>query len=265
MVLTASSVLVGVVPLVWLGENLQHGALSRHLERTSVGFDDGEEPRGHATQIGDVLALARLNESRQFLGPVLEQSNALGGHTKQVSNRVDIVDERCREVAHASARFEVQLIGKRAAQNQCLARKKSAIGVEIEVVRHHITRPLVVVPSQRLEGYGNVLVIAIASARRLRKVVASSWPQHIFLATHHAHNLRLQILVAVKWHSGGKLLIGAASREVIFSSKPSEGGLLYEYHQLLLLHTIGMVDVARMIFQAREQPWAGYGSEIKQN
>jgi hypothetical protein len=26
-----------------------------------------------------------------------------------------------------------------------------------------------------------------------------------------------------------------------------------------------MVDVARMIFQAREQPWAGYGSEIKQN
>jgi len=36
MVLTASSVLVNVVPLIWLGEDLQHGALGRHLERTSV-------------------------------------------------------------------------------------------------------------------------------------------------------------------------------------------------------------------------------------
>ncbi len=36
MVLTASSVLVGVVPLVWLGVDLQHGALGRHLERTCV-------------------------------------------------------------------------------------------------------------------------------------------------------------------------------------------------------------------------------------
>lgn len=37
MVLTVSSVLVGVVPLVRLGVDLQHGALSRHLERASVG------------------------------------------------------------------------------------------------------------------------------------------------------------------------------------------------------------------------------------
>ena len=36
MVLTASSVLVGVVPFVRLGEDLQHGALDRHLERTGV-------------------------------------------------------------------------------------------------------------------------------------------------------------------------------------------------------------------------------------
>ena len=60
MVLTASSVLVGVVPLVWLSKNLQHSALGRHLERTSVGSVVLSQRDAVAVDLGDrLLALNR--------------------------------------------------------------------------------------------------------------------------------------------------------------------------------------------------------------
>ena len=120
------------------------------------------------------------------------------------------------------------------------------------------------VPAQRLGGDGNVLVVAVAGARGLREVEAAAGPQHVFLATHHAHDLRLQVFVAIKRHAGGKLLIGATSREVILAAKPRERSLLHQAHKLLLLHSIGMVDVAGMVLQSGEQPRSCYGCKIYQ-
>ena len=62
MVLTASSVLIHVVPLVWLSKDLQHGTLGRHLERTGVSSVVLSQHDAVAVDLGNwLLALNRHN------------------------------------------------------------------------------------------------------------------------------------------------------------------------------------------------------------
>ena len=109
--------------------------------------DDGEKPRGNTTQVGDVAFAATTGyQSRQLLVPAGHESGALVGHAKEVDHGGNTVDEIGTQVAHLhAARQVVHLVGKTASQYKSFALEHAALGVEVEVVRHHVARPLIVV------------------------------------------------------------------------------------------------------------------------
>ena len=123
-----------------------YSAVEKHLQIgphlvyrvSSGGFHHfayhGQEPRGHARQVGDVLILACCHQCRQFFVPICHQSHFFARHAHHVHHRVDIIDERSRQVAYLSARGGIiHLVGKTAAQNECFAAENAARWIHIEV------------------------------------------------------------------------------------------------------------------------------------
>ena len=94
------------------------------------------------------------------------------------------------------------------------------------------------------------------------KIETFAAPQHIALACHHSHNLRLEVFVAMKGHFGGKLPIGAHFRKFVGTTEFRERGVLYEFHQLALLHGIGIIFVAQLLIEPRHKVLACYRCEI---
>ena len=223
----------------------------------------GEEPRRHARQVGDVFFDACLHQCRQFLRPVLHQRHLLAGHAQQVHHRVDVFDEVGREVADACAGCgAAHLVGKTAAQDECLACKQPARRVHIKVKSHHVAGALVVVAFERFARDGYVFAFAVAGARRLGKVSHTAMPQHIFLASHHAHDVRLEVLVAGKRNGILKLIIALNVGKAIFLPVFGVAGVFEQIGELLALHCLGVADVTRNFFEAALEYGSGYWGEI---
>ena len=118
---------------------------------------------------------------------------------------------------------------------------------------HHVATALIVVPLETFARDGDILAATVARSRGLRKINAQAWPQFVFGAIDHAHNLRLQVLIAVQRQRRSKLAIGAYRREVIFTPDVRQGSLLDQAHEFTLLHRISMVNVAHMLLQAPQE------------
>ena len=210
----------------------------------------GQKPTGYAREICHILGGRRADNSGQFLLPVLHQGNLFAWHTKQIDQRVNVPDKIGREVAHPYPRREVQLIGETAAQNQAFSTHYSALRVEIQIVRHHIGASAIVISTEGIGSNGDIFALSPACATRLGKVARRTAPQHVGLATHHAHDGLAQVLVAMKRHGVGKVAVGSHGREVVAPTELGESRMLNEPYQLLLLHAVGVVNVAHLLLKA---------------
>ena len=204
--------------------NAAHTLARHHL------FQHGEEPRRNTRKVGDVLVERRLDQRGEFFCPIFHQRHFLARHTEKIDQRIDVLDKCGTQIAHPCAGLQLELVGETATQNKALAAENSAGGIEVEIVRHHIARALIMIGLQRVGGDGYVFAFAIGSARRLGKVEAFATPQHIRLARNHAHDLGAQVLVAIQRNRGGKLTIGAHVRKVVFAAKFGERRTLDEFH-----------------------------------
>ena len=204
-------------------------------------------------KVGDVFVERSLDQRREFFCPIFHQRHFLARHTEEIDQRIDVLDKCGTQIAHPCAWLQLELVGETATQNKALAAENSAGGIEVEIVRHHIARALIMIGLQRVGGDGYVFAFAIGSARRLGKVEAFATPQHIRLARNHTHDLGAQVLVAIQRHRGGKLTISAHFRKVVFAAKFGERRTLDEFHQLTLLHGIGIVGVAQLVIEPRQK------------
>ena len=82
------------------------------------------------------------------------------------------------------------------------------------------------VASKCFAGDGDVFAFAVACARRLRKIDGASWPEDVFSASHHVHDVGLQILVSGEWNRVFKLVVAAKLGETVFLSVFGVAGCL---------------------------------------
>ena len=136
----------------------------------------GQKPRGHTTQVGDVLPDARLDECGQFLVPVGHECHLFVGYTEEIGQRIDVLDERRAQVTYLHARFGLQLGCKRATQDEPFPREDAALWVQVQIMRYHIACALIVVVLQGLWSDRNELAPPVAGTTGLREVPSAPGP-----------------------------------------------------------------------------------------
>ena len=188
-----------------IGPHLMQAGLARFLEHFP---ENDEKPRGHTAQVGHILSYRRLNKQRQLFGPIFHKCNLAIWYARQIGQQVHTLDKVGTQVPYPNTRFQTQVVGKTAAQNESLAREDATRRVEVQIMGHHVTAALVVIPAEGLPRDGDILAASVARARRLRKIHATPWPQFILGAVDHAHNVGLQILVGEQGQGRGKLAVG---------------------------------------------------------
>ena len=242
-----------------VGPHLVDAGFARALQHLA---QHRQEPRRHATQVGHVGTNAGLDQLRQFLGPILHKGHLFAGDARQIGQWIHVLDEVGTQVPYPNARFQLQVVGKAAPQDECFSREDAAGGIQVQVVRNHIACPNIMIPTERFAGDGDILAATVTRTRRLGKIHATPRPQLVLDAIDHAHDLRPQVLVGVQGQCRSKLPISPDGREVIFTSYARQGGFLDQAHQLALLHGIGMVDEAGMLLHARQEMTADKWCEI---
>ena len=134
-----------------VGPHLFQMLLSRELHDP---LQDGEHPRWHSRQVGDVLrhGLACYAVALDF--EVAQQSRLLAGCAHDVHQRVDVLDENGTQVAHQRSR-QVVVRCVATAEDESLTVEESATGIVAQVDGHGVGSSTVVnaLQSFRRDGY----------------------------------------------------------------------------------------------------------------
>ena len=117
-----------------VGPHLLQVLLARHLHHTG---EYGEHPGGDAREVGDVLVHRLTGNALTLQFEVGEQGRLLLRHPHEVDQRVDVLDEDGREVAHERIAYIV--VGcMAAAEDQSLAIEHPRLGIVPQVEDHGI-------------------------------------------------------------------------------------------------------------------------------
>ena len=143
-----------------VGPDFVQVALARNFQHA---VDDGHHPRGHAAQVGHVLAEGNFGDAVALFLEVGEQGNLLGRCAHQVDQRIDVLDEDGRQVAHERV-WQVVVGRMTAAQYQGAAVKEAAVGVVAQVEGHCVSAAGIVGVAQSVGADRYELALVVGRA-----------------------------------------------------------------------------------------------------
>ena len=177
----------------------------------------GEHPRWHTADVGDIHAASLAGYPLTLHLKISKQGCLLLGHTDEIHQRIDVLDEDGTEVTHQ--RILHVIVGRMAAtQYQTLAVKHPRLGVVAQVECHRVAPACIVNLLQTLAAHGNELRLVVRRAARLGIPPDASRPQHILLTMTHAVYLALQFLIAVHGIQLHEILIALRRGKAMFTT-----------------------------------------------
>ena len=207
-----------------VGPHLLQVRLARHLHHTG---EHGEHPRGHARDVRHILRHRLTGYPLALHLEVGEQRRLLLRHTHQVHQRVDVLDEDRREVAHQRV---PQIIVRRvaAAKYQAPAVEHPRLRIVTQVERHRVEAACIVDILQTLATDGDELRLVVGRTTRLRIPLHAPRPEHIRLSLAHPVDTLLQLLIRVYRHMAYEFIIALDGREGVLSTVFRVLRLLYQ-------------------------------------
>ena len=107
---------------------------TRKFENT---YQHTEHPAGHSRDIGHILIHRLAGYTVALYLEVAQQGCLLLGHSHQVGQRIDILDEDGTQVAHQTARDII--VGRMtSAKNKALSIEELAFGMISQIIGHRI-------------------------------------------------------------------------------------------------------------------------------
>ena len=173
--------------------NLLKMRLTRHLHHA---VQHRQHPRGHATDVGDILIHGLTGYTLTLYLEVREQCRLLLWHTNQVDQRIDVLNQNGTKVAHQRARHIV-IRCMTATKDETLAVEHPRLGVITEIERHRVTATSIMNLLETVTTDRNKLRLVICRTARLGVPLHTARPQDVSLAVTHTVDIAFQLLVSV--------------------------------------------------------------------
>ena len=180
---------------------------------------------------------------------VAHQCRLLGGHADEVDQRVDVLYQYGRKVAHQAV-WVVQPRAVAAAQYEALAAEEAALGVLAQVDGHGVASTPVVGVVQRLVADGQELALVVRGARRLGEPFHLRGPQQSLFALPHALHVALDVFIRLHGQAVVEVLVVADGGVAVPPSPLGVGRHAYEALQHALLQLGAAVGVLFNLLQA---------------
>ncbi len=223
-----------------VGPHLLEMRLARYLH---YPCQHGEHPRGHSADVRHVFPYRLPRYALALFLEVGEQGGGFLGHSHEVCQRVDVLDENCAEVAHERPRHVV-VRRVASAQDEAFAVEDAALGVVAQIENHGVGPSGIVYVLEAVPAHGDELALVVGRARRLGVPFHLAPPQHVALSVAHPVDVRLQFLVCVHGHSGREVLIRPYGIEGVLPAVFRVACRIREICQGLHLQLLGVVGVA---------------------
>ena len=159
--------------------------------------DNSQHPRRHSRQIGHILVHRATRNLFHLFLKVTQQCDFLFGHTNKVDQWIDILNQNGRQVTHQTP-LQIIIGSMTTSQNQPFSRKKTAIGILLQIKRDGIHTAGIMDIVQSFLADRNKLALIICRTRRLCKPNNFTRPQHIFFSPAHALHVWLYFLISLQ-------------------------------------------------------------------
>ena len=177
--------------------------LTRHLHHA---VQHRQHPRGHTTDVGDILVHRLAGYTLTLHLEVGEQRRLLLRHTNQVDQRIDVLNQNGTKVAHQRARHIV-IRCMTATKDETLAVEHPRLGVITEIERHRVTATSIMNLLETVTTDRNKLRLVICRTARFGIPLHTAGPQNVSLTVSHAVDVALQFLVGVDRYVSHEIIV----------------------------------------------------------